>query len=467
MSGNDIANLSATQLIEEYRAKRLSPVEATEAAYGQIQAYDDKINAFCHLAEESAMANAKASEARWAKGEPAGLIDGVPTSIKDLVIVKDWPTRRGSLTTSPDDKAAEDAPSVERLRQHGAVLIGKTTTPEFGYKGVSDSPLTGITRNPWDLEMTTGGSSSGAAAAVVMGMGPLAIGSDGGGSIRIPCGFTGLFGLKGSGGRVPAYPISPFGSLAHVGPMTRTVADSALMMNVMAGWDARDYYALPSDGQDFAADLEAGVKGLKVAFSMTLGYAKVDGEVADCVAAAVKVFSDLGAEVVEVDPDIGDPTPAFWTHWSTGAANLLRNFTPEQIEKIEPGLVEIARQGAEVPLMDYLAAVTARRELGVRMNAFHQTYDLLLTPTLATTAFPVGLVVPEHMKDETWAAWTPFTYPFNMTRQPAANVPCGFTDEGLPVGLHIVGPMHADALVLRASRAFELAQPWTDRRPEL
>ena len=465
MSANDIANLSATQLIEQFRAKRLSPVEATEAAFARIRAYDDKINAFCLLAEESAMVSAKAAEARWAKGEPLARPAGAPPSIKDLIIVKDWPTRRGSLTTSPDNIEAGDAPSVERLRRHGAVLIGKTTTPEFGYKGVSDSPLTGTTRNPWDMEMTTGGSSAGAAAAVVMGMGPLAIGSDGGGSIRIPCSFTGLFGLKGSGGRVPAYPSSPFGSLAHVGPMTRTVADSALMMNVMAGWDARDYYAMPSDDQDFAADLEAGVKGLKIAFSMTLGYAKVDGEVADCVEAAVEVFAGLGAHVEEVDPDIEDPTPAFWVHWSTGAAHLLRSFTAEQIEKIEPGLVAIAKQGAEVPLMDYLAAVTARRELGVRMNAFHQTYDLLLTPTVATTAFPVGLVVPEHMKDETWAAWTPFTYPFNMTRQPAASVPCGFTDDGLPVGLHIVGPMHGDALVLRASRAFEMAQPWTGRQP--
>lgn len=460
MAPTNIVNLSAAQLIEEFRTKRLSPVEVTRAVFNRIQAIDGRINAFCLLDEDSAMVNARASENRWMKGEPCGLIDGVPTSVKDLIIVKNWPTRRGSLTTNPEAREIEDAPSVERLRSHGAVIIGKTTTPEFGWKGVSDSPLTGITRNPWNHEMTTGGSSSGAAAAIITGMGPLAIGSDGGGSIRIPASFTGIFGLKGTGGRVPAYPNSPFGSLAHVGPMTRTVRDAALMMDVMAGWDGRDYYALSDNGRNYIDDLDLGIKGLKIAFSMTLGYAKVDREVADCIAAAVKVFSELGAEIEECNPDIADPTPAFWTHWSAGAANLLQNFTPEQMAKIEPGLVEIAEEGADVALMDYLNATNFRRQLGLRMSLFHKSYDLLLTPTLATTAFPVGLVSPEHMKNDNWAAWTPFTYPFNMTRQPASSVPCGYTDAGLPIGLQIVGPLHGDALVLRASRAFESAKPW-------
>ena len=231
---DELATMSATELVSAYRRKTLSPVEATKAAYDAIHALNDKVNAFCFLDEEGALASARASEARWHAGRPQGLVDGVPTSVKDLILAKGWPTLRGSTLVQPDQDWAEDAPSVARLKAHGAVLLGKTTTPEFGWKGVTDSKLTGITRNPWNLERTPGGSSGGAAVAAACGMGALHIGTDGGGSIRIPAGFTGIYGLKASYGRVPAYPPSPFNAVAHVGPMTRTVADCALMLNVLS-----------------------------------------------------------------------------------------------------------------------------------------------------------------------------------------------------------------------------------------
>ncbi|MDH3596510.1 MAG: amidase family protein, partial [Rhodospirillales bacterium] len=245
---NDPALLTATELLTRFRAGSLSPVEVTEAALARIEAHDTALNAFCLVDAEQALAEARRSEERWRIGAPKGRLDGVPASIKDLLLTKGWPTLRGSKALDPDQPWDEDAPAVARLREHGAVLLGKTTTPEFGWKGVTDSPLTGVTRNPWDPSRTPGGSSGGAAAAVATGMGALAIGTDGGGSIRIPAGFTGIFGLKPSFGRVPAYPLSPFGTVAHLGPMTRSVADAALMLTVLAEPDPRDWYALPVDG---------------------------------------------------------------------------------------------------------------------------------------------------------------------------------------------------------------------------
>ena len=241
----DPALLSATELLDLYRARALSPVEATRACLHRIARLNPRLNAFRMVDEEGAMLAAHASEERWSRSEPIGLLDGIPATVKDLLLTKGWATLRGSRTIDPNQRWEEDAPSVARLREAGAVLLGKTTTPEFGWKGVTDSPLTGITRNPWNPAMTPGGSSGGAAVAAACGMGALHLGTDGGGSIRIPAGFTGIFGFKQSFGRVPAYPPSPFGTLAHVGPMTRTVADAALMLTVISRHDARDWYALP------------------------------------------------------------------------------------------------------------------------------------------------------------------------------------------------------------------------------
>jgi aspartyl-tRNA(Asn)/glutamyl-tRNA(Gln) amidotransferase subunit A len=448
--------LTATELVEAFRKKTLSPVDVTRAVLARIEQLNPKLNAFC-LVSETALEDAKASEARWNAGQPRGLLDGVPVSIKDIILTKGWPTLRGSKTIDPSGPWNDDAPATARLREHGAVLLGKTTTPEFGWKGVTDSPLTGITRNPWNTAKTPGGSSGGAAAAVAAGMGPLAVGTDGGGSIRIPCSFTGLFGIKPSFGRVPAWPLSPFGTVAHVGPITRSVADAALMLNVLAQPDARDWHALPYDARDWRMGLDGGVADLRIAYSPDLGYARVDPEVRQIIDEAVKVFRDLGAKVEQKNPGFTDPAPIFTTHWFSGAAFLMKGIKNQKL--VDPGLREVAAQGAKITADQLLDAQMKRGALGVQMNLFHREYDLLLTPTLSIAAFDAGKEVADKMLQERWTDWTPFSFPFNLTQQPAASIPCGLTKAGLPVGLHIVGPRYADALVLRASRAFESARP--------
>src|SRR6267378_5318742 len=282
----DLCSLSATELLDGFSKHELSPVEVTRAVLERIERLNPVLNAF-NLVSERALDDARTSEARWMAGQPKGLLDGVPVSIKDIILTKGWPTLRGSKTVDPRGPWNDDAPASARLREHGAVLLGKTTTPEFGWKGVTDSPLTGITRNPWNPKKTPGGSSGGAAAAVAAGMGPLALGTDGGGSIRIPCSFTGLFGLKPSFGRVPAWPPSPFGTVAHVGPMTRSVEDAALMLNVLSLPDERDWHALPYDARDWRTGLDQGISDLHIAYSPDLGYAKVDTEVAAIVRKAI------------------------------------------------------------------------------------------------------------------------------------------------------------------------------------
>jgi aspartyl-tRNA(Asn)/glutamyl-tRNA(Gln) amidotransferase subunit A len=456
----DLCSLSATELLACFRTGSLSPVDVAQAVLQRMEKLNPVLNAFS-LVNEALLEDAKASEARWRKGAPCGLLDGVPVSIKDLLLTKGWPTLRGSKTIDPKGPWKDDAPAVARLREQGALLLGKTTTPEFGWKGVTDSALTGITRNPWNTALTPGGSSGGAAAAVAAGMGPVALGTDGGGSIRIPCAFTGLFGIKASFGRVPAWPLSPFGTVAHVGPITRTVADAALVLNVLALPDARDWHALPPDARDYRTGLDHGVKGLRIAYSPTLGYVdNVDPEVASIVSSSLKIFEDLGATVEEKQPGIEDPGKIFRTHWFSGAAFLLRGIAQDKKSLIDPGLLEVAAQGEAITAFELLEAQMQRGALGMQMNLFHRDYDLLITPTLSVPAFEAGQEYPGASQGKRWTDWTPFTYPFNLTQQPAASVPCGLTKAGLPVGLQVVGPKYADALVLRAARAFEAAHPW-------
>ena len=454
----DLALASATDLVRLYQSGDASPVEAVEAAVERYERFEDAVNAFIIFDAEGALQAARESEARWQKGEPAGLVDGVPTTIKDLVMMKGHPTRRGSLTT-PDTPDTEDAPSVARLREHGAVFLGKTTTPEFGWKPMTDSRLTGITRNPWNTSRTPGGSSGGAAAACALGIGALHIGTDGGGSIRIPAAFTGIFGIKQTFGLVPAYPMSPMGTVAHVGPMTRTVADSALMLDVISQPDVRDWYAVADGSGGFGETLEAGVEGLRIAFSMDLGYAKVASDVQDRVRAAVRAFEELGATVEEVDPGFSSPATCFTTHWYAGAAHVGKDFGDEEMAMLDPGLRTVMETGGTFPLFHYMDAVKEREALGLAMARFHETYDLLLTPMMPLTAVDVGSDVPDPSMSS-WMDWTPFSYPFNLTQQPGATVPCGFGDDGLPVGLQIVGPKFADDLVLTAARAYEHMHPF-------
>ncbi|GAB4365362.1 MAG: amidase [Kiloniellaceae bacterium] len=457
---DDIAMMTASRLVKLYRSGELSPVEATRAALDRIERYNGRLNAFNLVAAETALAAAAEAEERWRLGAPRGPIDGVPVSIKDVLLTKGWPTLRGSKAIRRDQPWNEDAPAVARLREHGAVMLGKTTTPEFGWKGVTDSPLDGITRNPWNPATTPGGSSGGASAALAAGMGALALGSDAGGSVRIPAGFTGIFALKATFGRVPAYPLSPFGTLANIGPMTRSVTDAALLLNVMGEPDPRDPYSLPYDGADYLHGLDEGVEGLKIAYSPTLGGHKVDPEIAALVDKAVQLLAALGAEIVEAEPDTAGAAEMFRIHWYAGAANLLQRFDAAAIAEMDPGLQEVAEEGRGYSLLHYMGAVARREAMTAAANAFHQSYDLLVTPSLPLPAFAAGAEVPPGSGMTRWPEWTPFTYPFNLTQQPAASVPCGLTSQGLPAGLQIVGPRFADALVLRAARAYEKAAPW-------
>jgi aspartyl-tRNA(Asn)/glutamyl-tRNA(Gln) amidotransferase subunit A len=460
--------LGAAKLIKGYRKKKFSPVEVAKACLEQMKRHDKAVNALCLVDEQQALKRAKQSEKRWTKGEPIGLLDGVPVLVKDLILVKGWPTLRGSKTIERDQAWDQDAPSTARLKEHGAVLLGLTTTPEFGWKGVTDSPLTGITRNPWDLSKTPGGSSGGSAAALAAGYAPLTLGTDGGGSIRIPAGFTGIFGHKPSFGRVPAWPLSPFGTVAHVGPMTRSVEDAALMLTVISRPDSRDWHSLPPEKRDYTEALRSNLKRLRIAYSPALGFAEVDPEIAKLVEAAVKVLADLGASVEEVDPGFEDPAPSFRVLWWSGARALLGRLPNEKTALLDPGLADVVKQSAAISLYDYLDAVKARGALGSHMRQFMEKYDLLVTPSLPIPAFAVGRLTPDdHDGTGKWVNWTPFTYPFNLTQQPAASVPCGFTVSGLPAGLHIVGRMFDDATVLGACHAYEQATDWHQQRPKL
>ncbi len=455
---DDIAYLSAEALGEEYRKKTLSPVEVTQALLARLDRLEPKLNAFTVVDRDGALASARESEARLHKGAPLGALDGVPVTIKDLVMLRGFPMRRGSRLVS-DAPDIEDGPAVARLKEDGAVILGKTTSPEFGWKGLGDSPLTGITRNPWNLDRTPGGSSAGAAAACAAGIAPLHIGSDGAGSIRIPSSFSGIFGIKATFGRVPAHPPSPMGLLSNVGPLARGTRDAALMLNTLSRFDPRDPYGLPPHDGDFRDGIEDGVKGWRVAYSPDLGYARVDPEVAAAVAAAVGQFEALGAIVEEVGEIFPSPRDALITLWGAGAARVIGGFPPERWGECDPGFRAVAEAGAQISAADYVAADLARTALGRTMAEFHQRYDLLLTPMMPVAALPVGQDLNDPAHEEHWIDWSPFSYPFNMTRQPAATVPCGVTSAGLPIGLQIVGPLYAETRVLRAARAFEATQP--------
>ncbi|MGW7411355.1 amidase [Streptomyces sp. NPDC054863] len=451
-----LTEFTAHRLLAAYQKGELSPVEAARAVLERAEAIQPSLNAFVSIDHEGALATARASEERWRRREPRGLLDGVPVTVKDLLLTAGTPTLRGSHAVADTGKWEEDSPAVARLREHGAVLVGKTTTPEFGWKGVTDSPRFGITRNPHDPTRTSGGSSGGSAVAVAAGAGPLSVGTDGGGSVRIPASFCGIFGMKPTYGRIPLYPSSPFGTLSHAGPMARDAADAALMLDVMAGaadWRDWSQSAVTADTET-RAGLRDGVRGLRVAYSPTLGgQVKVAPEVAAAVRGAVAKLADLGAYVEEADPDFADPVEAFHTLWFSGAARVAQGFNRRQREELDPGLREICGAGARTSALDYLAAVDARMELGRRMGRFHATYDVLVTPTLPVTAFEAGAEVPRGSGLRRWTGWTPFTYPFNLTQQPAATVPCGTDGDGLPVGVQLVAARHRDGLLLRVAQA--------------
>jgi aspartyl-tRNA(Asn)/glutamyl-tRNA(Gln) amidotransferase subunit A len=470
MNKEDLCYLPATDMAKAIRNRKLSPVEITQALLERIERINPKLNAYCTVTAEQALKQARQAEKALGKKkkQDLGPLHGVPFSVKDLLFTKGIRTMRGSKMYE-QFVPEENHPAVDRLLAAGGIVLGKTTSPEFGWKGVTDSPVTGITRNPWNLERTPGGSSGGAAAQVAAGMGPLAIGTDGGGSIRIPAGFSGIFGLKPSYGRVANYPSSPFFHLSHAGPMTRTVADAALMLSIMAGPDDRDRLSLEGTPDDYSRRLTKGIKGLRVAWSPDLGYAHVQPEVAAAAAKAAKAFKELGVKVEEVNPGFGDPTEMFTVFWLSGAAGMLRDALPQWESRLDPGLVDQVKRGMAYSAADYVQAQIERHAYWDKVRKFFERYDLLLTPTLAVLPFRTGLNHPDQgTKDEKdWMNWTPFTYPFNLTHLPAATVPAGFSPDGLPVGLQIVGRRFADRTVLQAAAAFEKARPWAKARPNV
>ncbi len=464
-TGETLNWTNAKALEAGYKASGFSPVDVARSCLAQIAARDGAIKAMSLVDERTTLLMAEASSKRWKVGEPIGPLDGIPVLIKDLLLVKGWPTKRGSKTTDIDQPWNQDAPCVARLREAGAVFMGMTATPEFGWKGVTDSPLTGITRNPWDLTKTPGGSSGGSSAALAAGYGTMAIGTDGGGSIRIPAAFTGTFGLKPSFGRVPAYPLSAFGTVAHVGPMARNVRDAALMLNEISKPDDRDWHALPDNSTNFEKASHEGIKALRIVFSPNLGYADVDPEIAELVRRAVDVLADLGAEITQADPGFEDPAKIFRTIWWGGARSIASSMSDEKKALLEPALADVIEQAQSITVEDVYEANRLRGQLGSQMRQFMAKYDALITPALPIPAFKAGELKPGPA-DPTgkWVNWTPFTYPFNLTQQPAASVPCGFVASGLPAGLQIVGRMYDDLTVLRIARAYEKATKFYKKR---
>jgi aspartyl-tRNA(Asn)/glutamyl-tRNA(Gln) amidotransferase subunit A len=452
---------TAGELLHAYRTRALSPVEATRAALARIERLNEALNAYCRVDADGAIEAARASETRWARGEPQGLLDGVPLSIKDLLLTRGMPTLGGSRTVNPDQPWLDDAPAVARVREHGAVILGKTTTPELGHKFVTDSPLTGITRNPWNLERSPGGSSGGAGAAVAAGLGPIAVGTDGGGSIRIPSTWSGIFGHKPTAGRVPIWPPSRWGILSNVGPMTRTVTDAALLLTVLAGPDRRDPVALAPDGRDYRIGLEDGVAGLRIAYSPDLGLVEVEPEIAASVEEAARILERLGARVSAISPPgIEAIAPAHRTCWMAIFAQFLEGLTPEQRDVVDPYLRAGAEAGQKVTAAAYHAAIMTRQAVAARMEALFADYDLLVLPGFHVAAPPVpGLPDGLRGKPPALTCWA------NHTGQPVASIPCGLTRDRLPIGMQIAGPRFADALVLRAARAYEAARGPFPRPP--
>lgn len=460
----DICWMSAVDMAKAIRERKLSPVEVVTAFLNRIEAINPKINAYVTLTAESALAEAKRAADAIMKGERVGPLHGVPVSIKDLVFTKGVRTTMGSKLLE-NFIPEEDAVHVARLKEAGAIMLGKTNTPEFGLKMLTDNLIFGTTRNPWNLERSPGGSSGGAAAAVAAGLGPLAAGNDGGGSIRIPSSCCGVFGIKPQLGRVPRYPaFHGMDVLTHEGPIARTVKDAALMLDVMAGPHWGDLYSIPRPEVSFVESLRGGMKGLRIAWSPDLGYAEVDPQVKAICERGAKEFSRLGAEVEQAHPGFENPEAFYSVFVVVDHIAVLSSFgPPEEVAKdLDPVIATILFVGREMKATEYAKAMFARQDLAVRAGRFFQTYDLLLTPTLALPPPPLDVADPAD-----FLRWLPFTLAFNLTGQPAASVPAGWTDDGLPVGLQIVGRTYDEATVLRAAAAFEEACPWAHRRPPM
>ena len=466
MDNDEICFMSATEMAEKIRTKALSPVEIVNAVIERVETLEPKLNAFATFTPERAIEGAKRAEAQVMSSATLGRLHGVPVTIKDLADTAGIPTQRGSHILK-DFVPSEDTAFVTRLAQAGAISLGKTTTSEFGWKGVSESPLTGITSNPWKLGLNAGASSAGAGAGAGAGYGPLHHGSDGAGSIRMPAHFCGIFGLKPTFGRIPNVPVRNNDQASHHGPMTRSVADAALMLEIMAGPHPLDHYSLESPPEAYTQKLRDLHKPLRIAFSPDLGHARVDADVAKVVSDAVDAFAELGLSVEIVTPDFGPAGPDiarfFWAAHELDLEPHLAEFE----SKMDPGLVACLRSAQEMSAADYLKMRTRKHDYIAQIHSFFTDWDILLTPSVSVPAFPATLLQPAHWPQHEWdwLVWAEFSYPFNMSANPAASVPAGFTDEGLPVGLQIVGRRFDDLGVLQLAHAFESVRPWHQHRP--
>jgi len=469
VNATDLCFMPAADLARAIRARQVSPTDALDAVLARIAAVNPALNAIVTVTEEPARAAAREAEARITRGEPLGPLGGVPVTIKDLVMVKGvrttWGSRIFEQFVSP-----EDAPSVERLRAAGAVIVGMTNSPEFGYRATTDNAVFGVTRNPWSLEHTPGGSTGGGAAAVAAGLAPLTIGTDAGGSIRIPASCCGIVGFKPTLGRVAAAPT--FGgleTLSHTGPMTRTVRDAALAMSIIAGPDPRDLSSLPDDGTDWLGAPDGGLGDLRAAWTPDWGYAAVDPEVRRITESSVRRLAQAGARIEDASPPFPDPADAFGVLFPAAVAARLEGYLGRWRAKMDPGLVQYIEMGLRPSAVQFVQAANVRRTLNDAFRQFFATHDLLLTPTLAAPPLPLGQHAYKEIGGKSVGplGWLAFTFPINMLGYPAITVPAGWTQSGLPVGLQIIGARFADARVLRAAAAFEAAQPWADRRPPI
>ena len=463
MTPDEIAYLPAWRIAALVRARDISALEVVDAILARIERLNPSINAFVRTYEERSRSAAKTVDCGDAADHP---LAGVPVSIKDTYWSAGLPMNFGSRLLA-DHVPQQDSPAVKRLAEAGAIDIGKTNTPEFAWRGSTDSPLHGATANPWNLERTAGGSSGGAAAAVAAGLGPLAMASDAAGSIRIPASFCGLVGFKATFGRVAMFPPAGGNELAlHGGPIARNVRDTALMYRAIAAPDPRDPFSLPmADGEE-TDTLERGIAGLRVAWSPDLGYAAVERETAAIAADAALAFNDLGVKVEDAALALSDPSWILDTLFGGALAGAHASRPAEEKAKMDPALVAYAEKGAAITIETYMKAIMARQALVQQFVRFFEKFDLLLTPTVCVPAFPLGVVGPDSVNGQPAAhlGWS-LCYPFNWTGQPAITVPAGWTDDGLPVGLQIVGRRFEDETVLRAAAAFEAARKWSDKRP--
>ncbi len=460
------AYASAIYLAKAIRSKKVSPVEIMRQCLERKDALEPDLNCFVTATPEAAMDAARRAEKAVMSGDQLGALHGIPISVKDLIAVGGVRQTFGSRTMA-SNVAASDAPSVERIKAAGACIIGKTSTTEFGCKGGGPSPLSGTTRNPWDLSKTPGGSSLGAASSVAAGITPFALGTDGGGSIRLPSSFSGLFGIKAQFGRVPVFPASATPTLAHVGPLARTVRDAALLLAVISGHDRRDPFSVAGPVPDYLAACGLPVRGMRIAWSPTLGCGKPDAEVLQLCEAAVSVFQDLGCEVVVWDELAGaDPIDLWMAEFYAGVGTRLKNTMRESRDLLDPAVARMLEPALDQSLGDYYAKVFRRYEFREAVRARFESIDLLLTPTTPCTAFDANADAPDGCIDNI-ISWMTYTYPFNLTGQPAASIPAGFTASGLPVGLQMVAKINHELDLFRAAAAFEAARPWAGVTPDI